>query len=122
MERSCSEFIGLLIATSGEVEKAYKEVIEEWSPEEPPITTLFACLGDRIVECLRSTDAEINRRLFELIEQAMDSGTELLKTAVATGLIESLVTQAWKDSVLLKEILILMGPRSRKYAEAWLAA
>jgi hypothetical protein len=119
---SCEELIGLLIAASGSVKAAYQEVLDEWRPEEPPVTTLFAALGDRIAEDFGGAGVDTNRRMFSLIEQAMESGDQGLVTAVATGLIEALVTRAVRSESLWTEIAPLLGPRSLYHAEAWLAA
>lgn len=119
--KGCEDFIGLLTATSGGVQAAYQEVLDEWQPDEPPITTLFAALGNRIAEDFASTDVDTNRRTFSLIEQAMESGDKGLVTAVATGLIEALVTRAAQSEGLWEKMALLLGPRSRNHAEVWLS-
>ncbi|HXH46479.1 MAG TPA: hypothetical protein VNK51_21910 [Bradyrhizobium sp.] len=94
----CEDFVSLLIAASGGVQAAYQEALDEWRPEEPPVTILFAALGDRIAEDFGRAGVDANRRIFSLIEQAMESGDQGLVTAVATGLIEALerFTFCWK--------------------------
>jgi hypothetical protein len=119
--KGCEDFVGLLAAASGGVHAAYQEVLNEWQPEEPPVTTLFAALGDRIAEDFGSAGVDANRRMFSLIEQAMESSDQRLVTAVATGLIEALVTRAVRSEGLWEEMASLLGPRSRHHAEAWLA-
>ncbi|BGE88063.1 hypothetical protein Ms3S1_p21110 (plasmid) [Methylosinus sp. 3S-1] len=115
------EFLGLLVAASGGVKAAYQETLDEWRPEEPPVTTLFAALGDRIAENFGSADVDTNRRLFSLIEQAMESSDQGLVTAVATGLIEALATRAVQSASLWQQMTPLLGPRSLRHAEAWLS-
>ena len=118
----CEEFVGLLAAASGGVQAAYQEVLDGWRPEEPPVTTLFAALGDRIAEDFDSAGVDTNRQMFSLIEKAMESGDQGLVTAVATGLIEALVTRAVRSEGLWKRMAPLLGPRALHHAEAWLAA
>ncbi len=72
-------FVGLLAEISDAVQAAYQEVLDEWHPEEPPVTTLLAALGDRIAEDFDYAGAH-----------TMESGDSDLVTAVATGLIRSL--------------------------------
>lgn len=115
------EFLGLLVAASDGVQAAYREIIDEWRPEEPPVTTLFAALGYRIAEDFDSAGIDANRRLFLLIEQAMESSDQALVTAVATGLIEALVNRAVQRECVWKQIAPLLGPRSLHHAEAWLS-
>jgi hypothetical protein len=117
----CEDFVSLLAAASGGVQAAYQEALFEWRPEEPPVTTLFAALGDRIAEDFGRAGFDANRRIFSLIEQAMESSDQGLVTAVATGLIEALVTRAVRTDHLWKEMASLLGPRSLHHAEAWLA-
>jgi hypothetical protein len=119
--KGCEDFVGLLSEASDGVQAAYQEVLNEWQPEGPPVTTLFDTLGDRIAEDFGSSEVDANRRIFSLIEQAMESGDQKLVTAVATGLIEALVNRAARSEGLWEEIASLLGPRSRHHAEAWLA-
>jgi hypothetical protein len=117
----CEDFVDLLAATSGGVQAAHQEVLGEWLLEEPPVTTLFAALGDRIAEDFDSTSADSSHEMFLLIEKAMDSGDPGLVTAVATGLIEALVNRAVRSESLWTRIAPLLGPRSLNHAEAWLS-
>lgn len=117
----CEDFVDLLAATSGGIKAACQEVLDEWRPEEPPVTTLFAALGDRIAEDFESAGVDTNRQIFSLIEKAMESGDPGLVTAVATGLIEALVTRAMRSESLWKQLAPFLGPRSLHHAEAWLA-
>ena len=117
----CEDFVSFLIAASGAIQAAYQEVLDEWRPEQPPITTLFAALGNRIAADFGSAGVDTNRRVFTLIEQAMESSDQALVTAVATGLIEALVTRAAQSESLWKEMTPLLGPRSLHHAEAWFA-
>lgn len=119
--KGCTDFIDLLVITSGRLQAAYQEILDEWQPEEPPVTTLFAALGDRIAEDFFSIDIGANRRIFSLIEQAMESSNQELVTAVATGLIEALVARTVRNEGLWEQVTPLLGPRSLLHAEAWLA-
>ena len=118
----CEELAGLLAAASVGVRAACQKVLDEWRPEEPPVTTLFAAIGDRIAEDFESAGIVSNRQVFSLIESAMESGDQLLVTAVATGLIEALVTRAVQSKGLWEQMAPLLGPRSLHHAEAWLGA
>jgi hypothetical protein len=120
MMLSCENFVNLLAASSGGVQTACQEVLNEWMPEEPPVTILFAALGDRIAEDFYNAGIDTNRRVFSLIELAMESGNQRLVTSVATGLIEALVTRAMQNKILWSQMALLLGPRSLHHAKAWL--
>lgn len=117
----CADFIGFLVIISGGLHASYQEVLDEWQPEEPPVTTTFAALGYRIAEDFSSADIDVNRRVFSLIEEAMGSNNQELITAVATGLIEALATRVAHQEDLWERVVPFLGPRTRIHAETWLA-
>ena len=106
------DFLSLLTAISRGVQAVHHEVLDDWQPQEPPITLLFAAIGHRIAEEFVDAGVETNRRLFSLIEQAMESGDQMLATAVATGLIEALSNRAAQTEHLWEQITPFLGPRS----------
>ncbi len=122
MKMRCEDFLGSLAAISVGVRATHQEVLDEWSPEEPPVTTLFAALGDRIAEDFDNADGNTNRQVFSLIEEAMEGGDSGLVTAVATGLIEALVTRTARDEGLWKRMTPFLGTKSLHHAEAWLTS
>ena len=121
MERSCREFVDALIEHAAGLQATYRETIEYWEPDEPPVTTLFAALGDRIAEDFDSIETNVNRCTFCLVETAMANGDSKLATAVATGLIEAIISRAWRQEGLWPRISPMLGDLSRKHANAWLA-
>lgn len=114
------KFIRLLSVASNGVQEAYQDVLDEWRPEEPPVTMLFAALGYRIADDFFCTNTDANLRIFSLIEQAVESGDQELLTAVTTGLIEALVTRAVQIEGLWSQLVPMLGPRSLQHADAWL--
>ncbi|GAB1848684.1 hypothetical protein MyNCGM683_35600 [Achromobacter xylosoxidans] len=117
-----AEFIRCLLSVvSNRAQTAYQDVIDEWQPEEPPVTESFAALGYQIAEDCRCADTDANLRTFSLIEEAMESGDQELLTAVATGLIEALVTRAAQVEGLWAQVAPVLGPRSLHHAEGWLS-
>jgi len=121
MDAHSQKFVNSLTALSGRLQVVYREITNEWQPDEPPITTLFAALGDQIAEDFDSTRMDINRQIFFLIENSMESGNMPLVTAVATGLIEAMVVRAVQDKYLWNRISPLLGVLTLHHANAWLA-
>lgn len=114
------DFLSLLTKASGGVRAAYKKSVDEWEPEEPPVTTLFAVIGDRIAEDFALAGVDANRRIFLLIENAMARGDLELVTAVATGLVEALVSRAVQTDGLWEQMVPLLGAKTEFHAKAWL--
>ena len=119
MEASCRSFIVGLVGQSPGLEAAYRETIEYWSPDEPPVTTLFAALGNQIAEDLDKVSVIDQTRTFQLIETAMVTGDEKLVTAVATGLIEAILGKVSQQEHACQRVMRMFGSLSRKHAEAW---
>lgn len=114
-------FLVSLLNVSDGIRKAHKAMIEDWRPEDPPPTTLYAALGYQIVDDFLGYHSEARGRIFSLVEQAMESEDEDLGEVVATGLIEALVTRAMETEGLWEQIKPLLGPQSLYHAEAWLS-
>ena len=120
MEPVYQNFVDLLAHQTIGLQAAHEETLEYWTPEEPPVTTLFAALGDRIADDFESTEPDVNSRIFALIESAMASGDQKLITAVATGLIEAMISRAAAKEGSLRRLTRELGVLSRKHAEAWM--
>lgn len=118
MNVGCHDFVNAMVKQSPGLRVIYKEALEYWAPDEPPITTLLAEFAQRIVVDLNEVKTEINQWLFRLIETAMKSGDSELTTAAGTGLIEAMVAKSFRDEHLWREISSMFGAHSRKYAEA----
>lgn len=119
MESSCKAFVAAFVEQSPRFQSKYRETLDYWAPDEPPSTILFGDLGQCVVEEFDSAGPSVNQRIFKLIEDGMASGEEQLATAVATGLIEAVVTYTDKDENLWRRVSSMFGERSRKHADAW---
>lgn len=122
MHISCRKFVDQIIALSDGMQASSDETLDYFAPNDPPVTTLFAALGDRIAEDFDSTSVDVNQQIFRLIEEAMCSSDYHLVTAVATGLIEAIVTQTARNEGLWLRISSMFGERSLHHAKAWLAS
>jgi len=118
MQQACKIFIDSIGAKSSALGTTYAETNEYWEPDEPPLTSLFAALGDRIAEEF-DKGGEIDRSVSDLIERAMESDDEQLVTVVATGLIEAMVARAETQKDTWTRIAAWLGNTSRRHAEVW---
>lgn len=120
MDTVYQDFVNGLVHQTLGLKTAYKEVLEYWHPDEPPVTTLFAALGDRIADDFDITEPSVNSQIFALIESAMNSSDQRLVTAVATGLIEAMISRVVAKEECLQRLMQGLGVLSRKHAEAWM--
>ena len=92
---------------------------KHWLPEPPPTTVLFSEVGGAIAEQLDELADDVCLRVFSRIEEGMISVDAQLRTAVATGLVEAMVTSSDANRELWHKIRRWFGPCSLKHAEAW---
>lgn len=122
METKCDHFVENLMSASDFIKNAVHETIEYWAPDPPPVIILFSALGHELARQFDSLEDRTRARIFNQIEEGMDSKDEQLKTAVATGMIEAIFSEAFKDDQLSQRIKLELGPASVRYVDAWMNA
>lgn len=85
----------------------------------PPVTIAFGDVGDAIVENLTTFSAEVRQKLFASIESGVTSPDVDLSTAMATGLVEALVSRSDRVPGSWEELESLLGPASKDHALWW---
>jgi hypothetical protein len=93
--------------------------IKYWGDETPPPIVAFGDIGDAIVDNLTALSGEVRQKVFASIESGMTDPDDDIRTAMATGLIEALISRSDGKPGLWAEIESLLGPDSKKYALAW---
>lgn len=88
-------------------------------PDSPAPILLFSLVGKSIVKNLSFLNENEKLSLFQHIELGMTSDNEELAIAVATGLVESLVTASDANESVWKEIEYYLQVESKKHALAW---
>lgn len=121
MNLNCQKFLEAIGELTLSMQSVIDEEIKDWSPDEPPLTTIFGVVGDQIVLQFNGLDDSINLEIFRLIEDAMTSDDRLLITAVATGLIEAVGSTLENANDLDSRIIPMLGTLSRRHFDAWLA-
>lgn len=120
MNAACSAFVDTFIELSDAMRSVYQETHDYWYPKEPPITVLFSEFGFRMVDDFYNNPQALNEKMFQQIELAMMSDNEQLGIAVATGLIESIVSDYAIGKGVLEEMMSMFGLQSHKHAVAWM--
>lgn len=121
MEQNCKQFIEILMSKSEILRKVGADTYEYWKPEEPPVTVLFGVLGAEIARQFNMLSEETKKAIFQHIEEGMATSDIFLTTAIATGLIEALVSKAEKQpKQLWDDIESKLGILSKQYVKEWL--
>ncbi|AZP14076.1 DUF7674 family protein [Undibacterium parvum] len=119
MEASCVQFIEKLMNTSNFLQGIALETLEYWEPDLPPVTILFAAIGKELTRRFDSMGNESIVIVFELIEDAMNANDNVLKSAVATGIIEAIISESSRNDELWSRIESQLGSTSKHHAEGW---
>lgn len=119
MKMKTDEFISFVIDRNEFLKNDVKKCLEYWMPDAPVPILLFSLVGKSIVKHLSFFNENEKLSLFQHIELGMTSDNEELAIAVATGLVESLVTASDANESVWKEIEYYLQVESKKHALAW---
>ncbi|CAN7258012.1 hypothetical protein LJR235_001080 [Pararhizobium sp. LjRoot235] len=95
-----------------------EELVKEFYPSPPGINSLCSSIGWAIAENFESI--EDIHGVFDLIESGMRDGDHDLKDAIATGLIEAIISQTDHHPGTWEKIVPHLGPLSAAYAIDWI--
>jgi hypothetical protein len=119
MENYINDYLSFFTLQSGKIKDAVEQCVEYWFPETPPEILLFSKVGRALATQLLMLSTAEKNLFFQYIESGICSENDKLATAVATGLIESMVTASDENDELWKEMEICLQPESKKHALAW---
>ncbi|WP_145476093.1 DUF7674 family protein [Yersinia similis] len=119
MDKYFNDYIFVFTQLSEYVKKEVDQCVEYWLPESPPMILLFSRIGKVLVNQFSELNEAEKYVISQHIEDGMQSDNDELATAVATGLIESLVTATDENEELWKAIEAWLHIESRKHAIAW---
>lgn len=113
------DYLSFFTQASEYMKNEVNRCVEYWLPDPPPTILLFSLVGKALVNQLASLSHSEKSALFQHIETGMRSDNDELATAVATGLVESLVTASDENESVWKEIEAYLHVESKKHALAW---
>jgi hypothetical protein len=93
----------------------FKKVVEEWSPELPPLTILFSEIGHSFISTFELTEHQKNKAVFDAVESMLKGDDEDLNIGASTGFLEAI---AQKDT-FTKVVKTMLGEESRSFIESW---
>src|SRR5437867_4007339 len=86
-----NQALDLLAQSLFQLQQETNRMRDEWLPEEPPFTVLMGALGAVLGASVGTLDDKHVERIAQVIETILRDGTEEVKNALATGLLESLM-------------------------------
>ncbi len=120
MELEIEQFVLQLSIDFHEIENFWREQQSYWPESNFPVVHVFGGLADLILARFRVLSPSKKMEIFDEIEQAMNSSSQQLVNAVATGLIESLTVAKRRDELLWRDLQAAFGRSSLAHALAWL--
>jgi hypothetical protein len=122
MENICVQFIDEITKKFDGLQNAVNEINEYWKPDQAPVTIIFAAIGKELVRQFDSIKNEKKLEVFQCIEDGINSSDINLRTAVATGIIEALVSESTENEDLWLRIEQQLGVSSKHYVLSWRCA
>jgi hypothetical protein len=119
MDKYVNEYLSIFIQKSEYIKNEVNKSVEYWYPDPPPTILLFSLVGKALVSQLATLEQSDKSIFFQHIETGMMSDNDDLATAVATGLIESLVTTTDENESMWKKIESCLYTESKKHALSW---
>ncbi len=95
-----------------------EKVKEEFRPHPPGINSLCDRIGRSISENIDSIENAAD--IFQLIEEGISNGTDELRDAIATGLIEAMISESDGHPGKWDGMFPHLGPQCAVYAKAWI--
>jgi hypothetical protein len=108
-----------LLRSYPHLEQIRLAVALKWQPEEPPATVLYSAFGQSISETVGHLSNDEKTYIFDTIEQLLLQGDDIVRAAVATGLLEALLSQSSSNRFDFRAISNHLRPNTRHYCQEW---
>jgi hypothetical protein len=116
---STLKYFRSLAALSEPTRKAFQTLEMEWKPDSPPNTIAMGTVARALAAGVKTTSRDQIRAVLEFAEQLLTNADQTTRDAVATGFLESLLSEASAGRFDFSSIDSLLGNESRKYCNAW---
>ena len=114
-----SRFMDGLSAITPAIGDALEADGEPRAPEMEMPVLWMSSVGHAVAATLPTLSPSAQRAVLDAVERGMVSGGELLRTALATGLLEALALDMDRAVVPRDLVTPLLGTSSRAYLDAW---
>ena len=108
-----------MAATSPVLAALHQSMKAEWVPDDPPNTLLFSAFGRALCCDIEHLTPSQLKTSWETVEDLAISGSSEVRNAVATGLIEAVLSESSSGRFNVASVIPLLGPATRAYCKAW---
>ncbi|KHS81747.1 hypothetical protein V6M93_14825 [Pectobacterium brasiliense] len=119
MEKYINEYLSVFTQKSEHIKNEVNKSVKYWLPDNSPTILLFSLVGKALVNQLDFLRESDKLEFFQHIETGMLSDNADLSTAVATGIVEGLVTASDEGESMWKRIESYLHTESKKHALSW---
>jgi len=98
--------------------RAYDMIVEEWKPEQAPITIIMAEYGLTTADAVSKLDYSAMRKVMTIVEECMVQEGEVAN-AVGTGLVEALLSESSAGRINFVIIAPFVGEKTRRFCREW---
>ncbi len=113
------EAVRLFTQSSPEFQDAYNAQLRNWAPDVPPVTILFGAFGWSLCSHAPQASTLELASTCDLIEQLMSRGTEPVKTAVATSMLEAILAASSAGKFDFRLLAPSLCPLTKAYCQSW---
>jgi hypothetical protein len=113
------ENIRSLAALTSPSRESLKDLEEDWQPDLPPINVAAGTIGRSLASNMDRISTDEMRAAFDLAEKLLIECDDETSTAIATGFLESLLSQASSGRLNFRRVGPMLGDESRKYCREW---
>lgn len=113
------DFARELFRLAPEVGQAMVAAGDDVSPDLEIPVAWMGSVGSALGSAFAELPADVRSEVFALVERYLVRGSELMRTAVTTGLLESVASAVSGGRVRGPELAEVLGPRSREFLDAW---
>jgi hypothetical protein len=119
VEATVRTFIDAAVVLLPQLKATESKLCQQWLPDEPPPTIVLGEFGTQIFLAFENNQIVFLKELLSLIEDAVKDSDRFLSTAVTTGLIEAIVSEADRNPLAWNSLIEQLGPQSARNAIAW---
>lgn len=112
------EAVKLLANTVPVYKAALDHMLADWYPDEPGICLLFAEFSHITVRLFQESQLALIRPVFDVIEQLLMEGDEVVKDATATCFLEPILNRV-PERIPAETLRTVLGCQAQEYGRAW---